>query len=63
MKYKLDCQYMEQQRIRPYCNKLQKEIRPKNCDECGWYSLGQNIREKELGLGATVEEDIKRLEE
>ena len=60
MNYNLDCQYIEPQRLRPFCHKLTREIRPKDCSGCGWYSLRVSD-EQELGLGAMVEEDVKRM--
>lgn len=61
VEYRLDCKYIEQQRLRPYCHKLQKEIRPKNCFGCGWYSLAEP--KEELGVGSMFPEDLKRLED
>ncbi len=40
MNYSFDCYFFIEKnnlRSRPYCDKLQQEIRPKNCFNCGWY--------------------------
>ena len=64
MNYRLDCGYIitDGQRLRPYCSKLTREIRPRDCSGCGWFYLPpESLEDKELGLGAMVEEDVKRM--
>lgn len=60
--YKKDCAYYtdDNQRIRPYCSKLESEVRPKDCACCGWYQLREEEREHR-NIGTVTQEDIKRL--
>ena len=62
MIYKLDCQYSESQRLRPYCHKLQREIRPRDCSTCGWYSLPQQQEKSDIQqFGELTIEDVRRI--
>lgn len=57
--YKSDCEKYDttHQRLRPHCDQLQREIRPRDCRDCGWYSP------IELGVGAVMPGDLERLKE
>jgi hypothetical protein len=43
--YKPDCAHYlsEHQRVRPYCDKLNREIRPSNCSECTLYVKASDV--------------------
>lgn len=65
MNYKIDCVFYigTNTRLRPYCHKLNKEIRVRDCDDCGYFRRFTQPRSDivELGLGSIMSDDIKRL--
>ena len=63
MMYKFDCVYIERQRLRPYCYKLDKEIRPKDCHDCGWYRMNATSIDRSdiLQFGELTVEDVRRI--
>lgn len=60
--YSKDCLHYsdDNQRLRPYCEVVEREIRPKDCRDCGWYILRREEREHR-NIGTVTEEDIKRV--
>lgn len=60
LEVRIDCNYIdiEQQKLRPYCERLEREIRARDCNDCGWYYLNPD---RALGLGTVTREDVLRI--
>ena len=60
--FKLDCVYYEPMRpeqYRAWCNKLNRAIKNKDCEGCGWYQLMISQETKQEVFKQDLEKIIK----